>query len=185
MIDDVKAEVETKMKKALEAMRHDFQGMRTGRASPSLVEPLKVEYYGSPTPLLQLASISVPEARLIVIKPHDPSTIKAIEKAVLTSDLGLTPNNDGKVIRLNIPSMTEESRRKMVKLVKQRTEEAHVAIRNIRHQGMDDLKEYEKEKMITEDEHKRGKEILQTLTDKYVQEADAISEKKEQEVMAV
>ncbi len=173
------------MKKALEAMRHDFQGMRTGRASPTLVEPLKVEFYGAPTPLLQLASISVPEARMIVIKPHDPSTLKAIEKAILASDLGLTPNNDGKIIRLNIPSMTEESRRKMTKLVKQRNEEAHVAIRNIRHQGMKDLEEYEDEKMITEDEHKRGKEIVQKLTDKYIEEANAISAKKEEEVMAV
>lgn len=185
MIDDVKAEVEGKMKKALESLRHDFMGMRTGRASPAIVEPLKVEYYGAPTPLQQLATISVPEARLIVIKPHDPSTIKAIEKAILASELGLTPNNDGKMIRLNIPSMTEESRKKMVKVVKQRNEEAHVAIRNIRHQGMKDLEEYEKEKMITEDDLKRGKEMLQKLTDKYVEEANALTAKKEEEVMAV
>lgn len=185
MIDDVKNEVEGKMKKALDAMRHDFQAMRTGRASPSIVEPLKVEYYGAPTPLQQLATISIPEARMIVIKPHDPSTLKAIEKAILASELGLTPNNDGKIIRLNIPSMTEESRRKMVKLVKQRNEEAHVAIRNIRHQGMKDLEEYEDEKMITEDEHKRGKDLLQKLTDKYIEDANALSAKKEEEVMAV
>jgi ribosome recycling factor len=173
------------MKKAIEAMRTDFQGMRTGRASPALVEPLKVEYYGAPTPLQQLASVSVPEARLIVIKPHDPSTIKAIEKAILASELGLTPSNDGKLIRLPLPAMTEESRRKMVKLVKQRNEEAHIAIRNIRHQGMKDLEEYEEEKMITEDEHKRGKDVLQTLTDKYTEEANILSKKKEEEVMAV
>ncbi len=185
MIDDVKHEVETKMKKAIEAMRSDFQGMRTGRASPSLVEPLKVDYYGAPTPLQQLATISVPEARLIVIKPHDPSTIKAIEKAVLASELGLTPSNDGKMIRLPLPPMTEENRKKMVKLVKQRNEEAHVAIRNIRHQGMKDLEEFKSEKMITEDEHDRGKEALQKLTDKYVEEANALSKKKEEEVMAV
>lgn len=185
MIDDVKSEVEAKMKKAIEALRADFQNMRTGRASPGIVEPIRVEYYGSLTPLQQLASISIPEARMILIKPHDASTIKAIEKAILTSDLGLNPNNDGKVIRLTIPSMTEESRRKMVKQVKQRNEEAHVAIRNIRHQGMDDLKEYEKEKMITEDEHKRGKELLQKLTDKFIEDADAYTAKKEEEVMAV
>ncbi len=185
MIDDVKSEVELKMKKAIEAMRHDFQSMRTGRASPSLVEPLKVDYYGEPTPLQQLATISVPEARLITIKPHDPSTIKAIEKAILASELGLTPNNDGKIIRLPLPPMTEENRKRMVKLVKQRNEEAHVAIRNIRHQGMKDLEEFEKEKMITEDEHKRGKDILQKLTDQYVAEANAVSAKKEEEVMAV
>jgi ribosome recycling factor len=122
---------------------------------------------------------------LIAIKPHDPSTIKAIEKAILASDLGLTPNNDGKIIRLPLPPMTEENRKKMVKLVKQRNEEAHVAIRNIRHQGMKDLEEFEQEKMITEDDHKRGKEVLQKLTDKYVEEANAVSAKKEEEVMAV
>lgn len=185
MIDDVKSEVEAKMKKAIESLRADFLNMRTGRASPSIVEPLRVDFYGEPTPLQQLASISVPEARMIMIKPHDPSTIKAIEKAILASDLGLNPNNDGKVIRLTIPSMTEEGRRKMVKQVKQRNEEAHVAIRNVRHQGMDDLKEYEKEKMITEDDHKRGKEILQKLTDKFIEDADSFSAKKEEEVMAV
>jgi ribosome recycling factor len=185
MIDDVKAEVEGKMKKAIEVLRHDYQGMRTGRASPSLVEPLKVEYYGAPTPLQQLATISVPEPRLIVIKPHDPSTIKAIEKAIQSSELGLTPSNDGKMIRLPLPQLTEERRREMVKLVKKRNEEAHVAIRNIRHQGMKDLDEFKKEKMITEDDHENGKEVLQKLTDKYVEEADAVSKKKEEEVMAV
>ncbi len=185
MIDDVKAEAESKMKKALEALKRDFQSMRTGRASPSLVEPLKVDYYGAPTPLQQLATVSVPEARLIVIKPYDASTLKAIEKAILASELGLTPNNDGKLIRLSLPPLTEERRREMTKLVKKRTEEAHVAIRNIRHQGLKDLEELESEKLITEDDLFRGKDILQELTDKYVKEADAMGKKKEEEVMEV
>jgi ribosome recycling factor len=185
MIDDVKAEAEGKMKKALEALKRDFQAMRTGRASPSLLEPLRVEYYGAPTPLQQLASVSAPEARLLVIKPSDPSTIKAIEKAILASELGLTPNNDGKLIRLGIPSLTEERRRDISKQVKRRTEEAHIAIRNIRHQGMEDLEELEKEKLITEDEHYRGKDVLQELTDQYIKEADAMGDKKAEEVMEV
>ena len=185
MIDDVKAEADGKMKKALETLKRDFQGMRTGRASPSLVEPLKVEYYGTPTPLQQLASVSVPEARLIVIKPYDATSIKAIEKAILSSELGLTPNNDGKLIRLSLPPLTEERRREMTKVVKKRTEEAHVAIRNIRHQGLKDLEELEGEKMITEDDHFRGKELLQELTDKYIQDANEMGKKKEEEVMEV
>jgi ribosome recycling factor len=185
MINDVKAEVEDKMQKALEALKRDLQGMRTGRASPTLVEPLKVDYYGAPTPLQQLATVSAPEARLLVIKPYDPATIKAIEKAILASELGLTPNNDGKLIRLAIPSLTEERRREMSKLVKKRTEEAHIAIRNIRHTGMNDLEELENENLITEDDHFRGKELLQELTDKYIKLADAIGEKKQAEVMEV
>ncbi len=185
MLDDVKTEVEGKMKKALEAIKRDFQAMRTGRASPSLVEPLKVDYYGTPTPLQQLATVSVPEARQILIKPYDVSQIKAIEKAILASELGITPNNDGKMIRLTLPPLTEERRRDMTKLVKRRVEEGHIAIRNIRHQGMQDLEELEKEKMITEDQHKRGKEMLDDLTKKYVAEADAMGKKKEEEVMEV
>jgi ribosome recycling factor len=185
MIDDVKAEVEGKMKKALEALKRDFQAMRTGRASPSLVEPLKVDYYGSPTPLQQIATVSVPEARQIAIKPYDASSLKAIEKAILASELGLTPTNDGKIIRLNLPPLNEERRRDMVKLVKKRTEEGHIAIRNIRHQGLKDLEEMESEKMITEDQHKRGKEMLQKLTDQYIAEADGMGKKKEEEVMEV
>lgn len=185
MLDDVKAEAESKMKKALEALKRDLQMMRTGRASPTLVEPLKVDYYGVPTPLVQLATVTVPEPRLLVIKPYDPSTIKAIEKAILASELGLTPNNDGKVIRLSLPPLTEERRREMTKLVRKRVEEAHVAIRNIRHQGLKDLDALEEEKLITEDQHFKGKEMLQELTDKYIKEADAIGKKKEQEVMEV
>lgn len=185
MIDDVKAEAESKMKKALEAFRHDLQGIRTGRASPALVEPLKVDFYGTATPLVQVASVSAPEPRLLMIKPFDPSTIKAIEKAILQSDLGLTPNNDGKVIRLGLPPLTEERRRELTKVVHKRTEEAHIAVRNIRHQSLKDLQELEDEKLISEDQHFRGKDLLQEVTDKYIKLADDIGKKKQEEVMEV
>ncbi|MGB8645792.1 MAG: ribosome recycling factor [Anaerolineae bacterium] len=185
MIDDVKAEAEAKMKKAIEALRHDFQSIRTGRASPQLVESLKIDYYGAATPLMQLASVAAPEARLLTIKPFDPATLKAIEKAILASDLGLTPNNDGKLIRLSLPPLTEERRRDLTKVVHKRTEESHVAIRNIRHLGIKDLEEMEKEKLISEDQHFRGKELLQELTDKYVKLADEVGKKKQDEVMEV
>ena len=185
MIDDVKAEAENKMKKAIEALKHDLQGIRTGRASPALVEPLKVDFYGTATPLVQVASVSAPEARLLMIKPFDPSTIKAIEKAILQSDLGLTPNNDGKIIRLGLPPLTEERRRELTKVVHKRTEEGHIAIRNVRHQSLKDLQELEDEKLISEDQHFRGKEMLQEVTDRYIKLADDIGKKKQEEVMEV
>jgi ribosome recycling factor len=185
MIDDVKAEADGKMKKALDALKRDFQAIRTGRASPALLEPLKVEFYGTLTPLVQIATVAAPEARLLTIKPFDPASLKAIEKAILSSDLGLTPNNDGKMIRLGLPPLTEERRRDLTKVVRKRTEEAHVAIRNIRHQGLKDLEELEEEKLITEDQHFRGKELLQELTDKYIKLADEIGKKKEEEIMEV
>lgn len=185
MIDDVKAEAEGKMKKALDSLKHDLQGIRTGRASPALLEPLKVDFYGAATPLVQVASVSAPEARLLMIKPFDPSTLKAIEKAILQSDLGLTPNNDGKVIRLGMPPLTEERRRELTKVVHKRTEEAHIAIRNIRHQSLKDLQELEDEKLISEDQHFRGKDMLQEVTDRYIKSADEIGKKKQEEVMEV
>ncbi len=185
MIDDVKAEAEGKMKKALESLKHDLQTIRTGRASPTLLESLRVDYYGTATPLMQLASVSAPEARMLMIKPFDPSTLKTIEKAILQSDLGLTPNNDGKMIRLVLPQLTQERRRELTKVVHKRTEEAHIAIRNIRHQGLKDLEELEEEKMISEDQHFRGKDLLQELTDRYIKLADEIGQKKQDEVMEV
>lgn len=185
MIDDVKAEVENKMKKALEALKHDLQSIRTGRASPALLEPLRVDYYDTPTPLVQIATVSIPEARMLTIKPFDPASIKAIEKAILQSDLGLTPTNDGKLIRLVLPPLNEERRRDLTKVVHKRVEEAHVAIRNIRHQGLKDLAELEEEKLISEDQHFRGKDLLQELTDKYIKQADEIGKKKQDEVMEV
>jgi len=185
MIDEVKADAESKMKKTIEAFKRELQTIRTGRASPALLEPLKVDYYGTPTPLQQLAAVSVPEARLLLIKPFDQSTLSAIEKAILKSDLGLTPMNDGKVIRLPLPPLTEERRRELTKVVRKHLEETHVAIRNVRRDALKDLEEMEKEKMISEDQHFKGKELLQELTDKYIAQADQIAKAKEAEIMQV
>lgn len=185
MIKDLLKEEEVKMKKALDSLKGDLSAIRTGRASPALVEQLQVEAYGASSPLIQLATISAPEARLITIRPFDASTMQSIEKAILKSDLGLTPNNDGKIIRLAIPQLTEERRKDLVKRVHKRVEEAHIAIRNLRHHALDDLKEYEKEKLISEDEHRRGRDQLQEVTDKYIAQADEIGRAKEREVMEI
>jgi ribosome recycling factor len=185
MIDDVKADAENKMKKTIDALKREFAGIRTGRASPALVEPLKVEFYGTPTPLQQIASIAAPEARLLTIKPFDPSTLSLIEKAILKSDLGLTPMNDGKIIRLAIPALTEERRRDLNKVVRKHAEESHVALRNVRRDGLKDLEDLEKEKMISEDQHFKGKDLLQELTDKYIALVDQLTKAKEAEIMEV
>jgi ribosome recycling factor len=185
MIKDLLKEEEVKMKKALDSLKGDLSAIRTGRAAPALVEQLQVEAYGASSPLIQLATISAPEARLITIRPFDASTMQSIEKAILKSDLGLTPNNDGKIIRLAIPQLTEERRKDLVKRVHKRVEEAHIAIRNLRHHALDDLKEYEKEKLISEDEHRRGRDQLQEVTDKYIAQADEIGRTKEKEVMEI
>lgn len=185
MIDDVKADAETKMKKSIEALKRELNSIRTGRASAGLLEPLKIEYYGTPTPLQQIAAVSVPEARLLVIKPYDQSTLSAIEKAILKSDLGLTPMNDGKVIRLPIPPLNEERRRDLTKVVRKHAEETHVAVRNIRRDALKDLEEMEKEKMISEDQHFKGKDLLQQVTDKYIEQVDKIAQVKEAEIMEV
>ncbi len=185
MIDDVKADAENKMKKSIEALKRELNSVRTGRASAALLEPLKIEYYGTPTPLQQIAAVSVPEARLLMIKPYDQSTLSAIEKAILKSDLGLTPMNDGKVIRLPIPPLNEERRRDLTKVVHKHAEETHVAVRNIRRDALKDLEEMEKEKMISEDQHFKGKDLLQEVTDKYIAEVDKIAKAKEAEIMEV
>ena len=185
MIKDLLKEEDGKMKKALDALKQDLTTIRTGRASPALVEQLQVEAYGSLSPLIQLATISAPEPRLITIRPFDASTMPGIEKAIQKSDLGLTPNNDGKIIRLPIPPLTEERRRDLVKRVHKRVEESHIAIRNLRHHALDDLKEMEKEKMISEDEHHRGRDQLQELTDKIIAQANDIGKVKEKEVMEI
>lgn len=185
MIKDILKDAENRMKGAIQALEEDLSAIRTGRANPSLVERLPVEYYGSETPLLQLASISVPEARVLLIRPFDPTTLKIIEKAILASDLGLTPNNDGKVIRLNLPPLTEDRRRDLVKLVQKRLEESRIAIRNIRRDQMKDLKDFEKEKMISEDDLKIGEEEIQKLTDKFAAEIEKVGEHKEKEIMEV
>lgn len=185
MIKDLLKESESRMRSAISVLEHDLSGIRTGRAHPGLVEKIHVEYYGSDTPLMQLASISVPEPRSLLIKPFDKSTMKAVEKAILASDLGLTPNNDGQAIRLNLPPLTEERRRDLVKMVHHRLEESRVAVRNVRRDSMKDLKEFENEKMVSEDERKRGEEDLQKMVDKLVAEIDAIGKRKEQEIMEV
>lgn len=185
MIKDLLKENENHMHKSVHSLQEDLMAIRTGRANPGLVEKLHVEYYGAPTPLQQLASISIPEARSILIKPFDKTVLKAIEKAIMASDLGLTPNNDGVAIRLNLPVPTEERRRELVKHVHHRVEEARVAVRNIRRDGMKEIKDFENEKMITEDDRKRGEDELQKLTDKVMAELDAIATQKEKEVMEV
>jgi ribosome recycling factor len=185
MLKEAYNEAEERMKGALEALDEDLGGIRTGRASPALVEKLSVEYYGMPTPLMQLATISVPEARTLMIRPFDTTTLRNIERAILVSDLGLTPNNDGKVIRLNLPPLTEERRRDLVKLVHSRLEEARVSVRNVRRDGIKDLREFEHEKLISEDELKEGEESLQKLTDKYIELVNEVGVRKEKEIMEV
>jgi len=185
MLNDIYSEARTRMKGALQALEEDLTGIRTGRANPALVEKLPVDYYGSPTPLQQLASIGVPEPRQLLIRPFDPSTVKDIERAIQSSDLGLTPNSDGKTIRLNLPPLTEERRRELVRIVKNRVEEARVAIRNVRRDSIRDLREFENEKLISEDELKRGEEELQKITDEFVDEVNQTGERKENEIMEV
>lgn len=185
MIKDILKDAESRMKSAIASLEEDLGGIRTGRANPGLIEKLPVEYYGMETPLLQLATISVPEARALLIRPFDPSTLKVIEKAILASELGLTPNNDGKVIRLNLPPLTEERRRDLVKLVHGRLEDSRIAIRNVRRDSVKDMRDFEKEKMISEDDLKDGEEEIQKLTDKFIEEVDEVGGRKEKEIMEV
>jgi len=185
MLKEVYKETETRMQGAIQALEEDLAGIRTGRAHPALVERLPVEYYGAPTPLIQLASISVPEPRSLLIRPFDSSSVKAVERAIQTSDLGLTPNTDGKVIRLNLPMLTEERRRELTRLVNSRIEEARVAVRNVRRDSIRDLREFEQEKMISEDELRRGEDELQKITDRFIDEINAIGERKEKEILEV
>ena len=185
MLRDAYNEAEARMKGAVEALEEELSGIRTGRASPALVERLQVEYYGIPTPLVQLATISVPESRQLLIRPFDASSLKAIERAILASDLSLAPNNDGKAIRLHLPPLTEERRRDLVKMVHTRVEEARVAMRNVRRDSIKDLREFEHEKLISEDELKKGEEDLQKLTDWYVELVGMVGERKEKDIMEV
>lgn len=185
MLKDIYREAETRMKGAVQALEDDLAGIRTGRASPALVERLQVEYYGSPTPLVQLASIGVPEPRSLLIRPFDQSSLPDIERAIQTSDLGLTPSNDGKHIRLNLPPLTEDRRRELVKVVHNRVEEGRIAVRNVRRDLIRDLREFEDEKMISEDERIRGEEDLQKVTDRYIGEINGVGERKENEILEV
>jgi ribosome recycling factor len=182
---DLFSDVEHRMKMAVEALQRELATVRTGRASPSLVEGLKVEYYGTPTPLNQVASIHATDARTLTIQPWDRKTLGDIEKAILKSDLGLNPNNDGQVIRLTIPPLTEERRREMVKMVHKKVDEGKVAVRNCRRDAHDRLRAQEKRKEISEDELKRGTDRLQKLTDRYIDEMDKVGHAKETEIMEV
>lgn len=185
MVNDVISELQERMQKAIESLKHDLLSIRTGRANPAIVEGIKVDYYGMPTPLNQIASISIPEAQQIQIKPYSKGDIHAIEKAIAASDLGLTPNNDGTVLRLNIPPLNEERRRDLSKQVSRRGEEARVAVRNIRRDGIQDLKDLEKEHLISEDDLERGETRAQEKTDAFVKQIDEIVKEKEAEIMTV
>jgi ribosome recycling factor len=181
----VLANTKDKMEKAVSSLSRELASVRAGRASANLLDKISVEYYGAPTPVNQLASISVPEARLLVIQPYDKTVLGDIEKAILKSDLGLTPSNDGSLIRLSIPALTEERRKELVKLVKKYAEEAKVAVRNIRRDGNDDLKKLEKDGNITEDELRSNTENVQKLTDEYIVKVDNVAKDKEKEIMEV
>jgi ribosome recycling factor len=185
MTSEILASAERKMARAVEAMERDFQGLRTGRASTSLVERLHVDYYGTSTPINQVASISVPEAHQIVIQPWDRSVLGAIEKAILKSDIGLMPNVDGTVVRLNIPALTEERRKDIVKTVHKRMEEARVEIRNLRREAADVLKKEEKDGTLGADEVRRQQEQLEKITHRIIADVDRVGGSKEQEVMEV
>jgi ribosome recycling factor len=185
MIKDVMDDAEVRMGKAIDALQRDLGSIRTGRASPTLVERLSVDYYGSSTPLNQLAGISVPEPRLLVIQPWDRGSMPAIEKAILKSELGLNPSNDGQVIRIAIPALTEERRKQLVKLVHGHVEEGKVALRNIRRDAMAHVKELLSEKLIGEDDERRAEQQVDDLTKRFVSEADKVGKSKEQEVLEV
>ena len=184
MIKELLQDVKDRMGKTIEVLEADLRTIRTGRASPALVERVMVEYYGTPTPLNQLAVISAPEPQLLTIRPYDPGSLGDIERAILKSELGLTPTNDGRIIRLPIPRLTEERRQELAKLVRQRVEEGKVALRNIRRETLDDLREFEREKLIPEDDFYRGKDDLQDITDRYAEQMDEVSTRKQREVMA-
>jgi ribosome recycling factor len=185
MIKDVMDDAEVRMGKAIDALRRDLATIRTGRASPSLVERLPVDYYGSSTPLNQLAGISVPEPRMLVIQPWDRGSMAAIEKAIRKSELGLNPTNDGQVVRIAIPALTEERRRQLVKLVHGHVEEGKVALRNIRRDAMSHVKELLAEKHIGEDDERRAEQQVDELTRRYVSDAERVGKAKEQEVLEV
>ena len=185
MFKDIFATHEDKMKKALEALRREYSSLRAGRATPALLDKVNVDYYGTPTPVNQVANVSVPEARMITIQPWEKTMLGAIEKAILKSDLGLTPNSDGTIIRLNIPQLTKERRTELAKTIGKKAEDARVAVRNIRRDANDAIKKLEKEKVATEDDSKKEQEDMQKVTDKYIKEIDNTMAAKEKEIMEV
>ena len=183
--DEVLAETDSRMKKSVEALKREMNTIRTGRANPELVENIMIDYYGVPTPLNQLSSISVPEARVIMIQPWDKQSLKDVEKGVQRSDLGLMPNNDGNAIRISLPILTEERRKELVRLVGRKVEEAHVAVRNIRRDSLEQFRQMEKNKEISQDDNRRSQEQLQKVTDAHIAQMDLIRHEKEAEVMEV
>lgn len=185
MVRDILADADSRMKKAIEALQHDLMSIRTGRASPALIERLTVEYYNVPTPLMQLATISVPDAQTLAIRPYSATDIGTIERAIAMSDLGLTPNNDGQVIRLLIPPLTEERRRDLTKMVQKRVEEARISVRNIRRDDINDLRELQREGMISEDELHMAQDDMQKKTDHYIKEVEQVGKEKNEEIMTI
>ncbi|MDR6224201.1 ribosome recycling factor [Desmospora profundinema] len=185
MNSGLKQDTTTRMEKTIQALKRDLASLRAGRATPSLLEKVTVEYYGSEMPINQMANVSVPEPRLLVIQPWDKSALAEIERAILKSELGLTPTNDGNLIRISIPALTEERRAELVKVVKKTGEEAKVAIRNIRRDANEEVKKMEKNGELSEDELRRSQDEIQKLTDRFIKEADQVVEDKEKEVMEV
>ncbi len=185
MISDLKKNTESRMSKSVDSLTESLQSIRAGRANTSLLDKIYVDYYGQQSPLNQVASLSAPEARLLAIQPWDATLIPEIEKAIQKSDLGITPSNDGKVIRLVIPQLTEERRKDLTKLVGKYAEEAKVSVRNIRRDAMEDIKKAEKAKEISEDDRKTYEEDIQKLTDKYIKDIDSVAEEKEKELMEI
>jgi len=185
MIDDIKQDAATRMSKSVEALSDNLAKLRTGRAHPSLLDHLTVNYYGSETPLKQVANINIEDARTLAVQPWEQTMVKAVEKAIMESDLGLNPNTAGNVIRVPLPPLTEERRKDMIRIVRQEGEQAKVAIRNIRRDANKDLEALVKEKLISEDDERRGEEIIQKLTDQHIKEIDELLEKKEADLMSI
>jgi ribosome recycling factor len=185
MIDKALKQAEDKMAKAIEVVREEFSGVRTGRASPALVQRLQIDYYGTQTPLQQLAGISVPDPRSLLISPYDRSAISAIEKAIMASDIGITPSNDGAAIRLNFPALTEERRKELIKVVRDRSEHGRVSIRNVRRHAKEEIERDQKAGDVSEDDMRRAEKELQKMTDRYIGEVDDMLQRKEAELLEV
>lgn len=185
MINEIIASNEERLKKSIEALKREFGALRAGRATPSLLDKVMVDYYGTPTPVNQVAKVSVPEPRMIMIQPWEKSILHDIEKAIMKSELGLSPNSDGTAIRLSIPQLTQERRKELVKTVSKKAEEGKVAIRNIRRDANDSIKKLEKDKEITEDESKKAQEKFQKMVDQYIKNVDTLKDAKEKEIMEV
>ncbi len=184
-METVFAKTKEKMEKCLKVLERDYSSIRAGRANPAVLDRVLVDYYGTPTPIEQMAQVSVPEPRTLAIQPWDATMVKEIEKAINTSDIGINPTNDGKIIRLNFPPLTEERRKELVKDISKRGEEAKVAIRNVRRDSMDDIKKLKKDNEITEDDLKSGEKELQDITDKFIKQSEEITDKKEKEILSI